>query len=267
MKTILYLLTISSLLGCEVKSSHRIEYSQTMCKLPSQTYILQKAQSLVNDTSNLGKILLPQRLQNLDTALLMVDHFASTKTLEFLAVCKPKEERLPCSQLASLLPPLETANFLLVKMSCQRKNKWQVDWFAQENIINDSSLVDLNNDGLKELIFKDEAVCRGGIKYGFYYIQSLKNDTSTKLYANNTFDKLMMFPFHKHKVVVGDTIVKRVNVNFKDVNQDGIQEIEEVLNYAIYQGGKDHQQAEKLVKRGTRKRVLYLKEGYYKSLN
>lgn len=236
------------------------------CKKPNKKWILAQANQLVQQNHD-TKLMLPHRLKNLDSLILLSGQFSSNQYPEYLALCVPQKSYFPCGGYSPHLPPVETANFLLLKMSCQKEGKWQVDWFAQENMIRDSNLVDLNNDGLKELIFKDEAVCRGGIKYGFYYIQSLKNDTSTILYANNTFDKLMMFPFHKTRVAVGDTIVKRVNVSFKDVNQDGIQEIEEVLEYAIYQGGKTHPQAEKLVTRGTQKKLLYLKEGHYRPLH
>lgn len=99
-------------------------------------------------------------------------------------------------------------------------------WQNKRFYIDPEKYIDANNDGLLEIL-SSSGYTNQGITQGDISLVSLKNDSLTLLYSNSTFDNSgSMFISNTQ---VGDLISKNVNIDFKDINSDGIRELIETV--------------------------------------
>lgn len=203
---------------------------------PSVSDVLEMAKENLENNDN-ASIFDANRLVNLDTAVIFEGHFSTTKQKELIAMCFSKEEYLPCNSINKLPPPFETANYLVMKLTAKR-GRWIPDWIAQENKLTSESIIDIDNDGLSELIFNGEYTCNGGMDYGYYYIMTFKNNDAAIIYQKVSENQLAMWPNPNISLTPENVLIDEIQVTLKDINGDSIMEILENRNVLEYNGGQ-----------------------------
>ncbi|MBN2757097.1 MAG: hypothetical protein JXR51_07970 [Bacteroidales bacterium] len=136
-----------------------------------------------------------------------------------------------------LPPPYETANYLLFKLSFN-KGKWNIDWAVQENKLEQKNIIDIDGDGINEIIFKGNYDCNGGMMYGYYYISKFTNNELVNIYEQEPIDKIAILPNPNLELIENDTLTFELDVDLIDVNNDCVKELLEKKKVIIYKGGE-----------------------------
>ena len=205
------------------------------CTEPNANDILNEVQLLVDNDE---KVLIFNEniLGTLDTIELFPGNF-SGKNREYIGMCYSYEEYYPCMSFPHLSPPYETANYLLLKLSCKR-GKWNIDWAAQENKLEERNIIDIEGDGINEIIFQGDYDCNGGMIYGYYYIAKFLNNELVYLYEKEPIDKIALLPNPNLMLTENDTLIFDLKVDLIDTNNDGVEELIENKRIVVYKGGE-----------------------------
>ena len=237
------------------------KYSGTTCPEPNAKDILSEAKKII-ESETLATVFNPERLKDIDTIEFLSGNFSGEGD-EILAVCYSREEYLPCLSFSHLPAPYETASYFLVKLSCLN-GKWKVDWASQENKIQKEDLIDIDGDGVFELVFHGNYVCNGGMEYGYYYIVTLKENKEEILYRRLPVNQMAILPNPNFHPKVNDTIVLELEVDFEDVDNNGTMELLEKTKRIIYKGGKTEEEVQGKALIEIESNTYFLKNGKYK---
>lgn len=133
-----------------------------------------------------------------------------------------------------VIVPVEAGPYYIEWLVLMYKNPggyWTyANWFRDNQ--NRIDLIDIDNDGIKEIIAENTGMAQGYIDENYWLI-SLKNETEEILYQNESFD-YSAGAFVQDKKI-GDIISKTIEVNYIDLNNDGIKEIIELAATGLFQ--------------------------------
>lgn len=230
------------------------------CDEPIRRNILNEAQLLI-DNGEEALIFDESLLGTIDTIELFQGNFATSKG-EYLAMCYSFEEHYPCMSYSHLSPPYETANYLLMKLSCSN-GKWNIDWAAQENKLEKNNIIDIDGDGISEIIFQGYYDCNGGMVYGYYYIAKFIKNELVYLYEKEPIDQIAVLPNPNLEITEKDTVTLNLNIEFIDVDNDGIKELIEKTTVVVYNGGKTRKEILKKASITNNIDTLYIKNGKF----
>jgi hypothetical protein len=204
-------------------------------ELPTVSEAVKMANDNLNNEKN-NSIFDASKLIGLDTAVFFEGNFSPGKKKEVIAMCFASKMVKPCNTEPISPPPFETSNYLFMKLT-QGRGSWVIDWVAQENPIQAQNIVDIDNDKLSELVFEGSYYCKGGMRFGYYYILTFKNDNAQIIYQKVSENQLATWPNPKVSLYKGAVLIDEIEVRLEDVDNDSVMEILERREVLEYNGG------------------------------
>lgn len=216
------------------------------CTAPEINAMVEKGRAIIAKKGNKDI----WNLRTLTGAVVIHEAAFSTKgKKEYLAVCEGKAGGSAGS-----------ANHLLMKIVCdeEAENGWDVAWSAQGSPIEKKNIVDVNGDGISELILEGGSTWMGECS-DYYQIISLSGNTKKTIYENYPFSRIgcgglaEAMEFQK-----GDTLSAIYGVKFKD------ESLIETVEYQLYNGGHTDEDIDNQSQRVTITKQLQFTNGVYK---
>lgn len=143
----------------------------------------------------------------------------------------------------------------VAKVVCNKK-KWKIKSFMEyEGVdLTEEKLVDVNNDGIQELIDEGLSLYMG-ICSEYYIIQSWQTKTPKILFRNLGTDLLCGGGFEMSASKVGDIISTNYEMTLEDTDGDGMLELVEEKIEGVHVKGNTEEEASANLKKTTSKQV------------
>jgi len=232
------------------------QVTPSLCSPPSKQFI-QDEITRITRTDPSRVIWYPNALRQFEKETVIIKgSFSAKGQQEYLVVLK--------SQFyAGMMSQIDRFD-LLLKISCvpNNSNAWQVDWYNQTKAVSKNNVKDIDGDGIDELIIQGGGI-KLGILRGFYEIISLKGNKDRVLYQNRSLSYGGTGPTIVNYLPRLDTLSIQHQLQFKDVNNDHINEIVEQTEVMVYTEGKAYKTIMKNALKLKQTRVLYLTKGKY----
>ena len=143
----------------------------------------------------------------------------------------------------------------VAKVVCNKK-KWKIKGFMEYGGVDltEEKLVDVNNDGIQELIDEGLSLYMG-ICSEYYIIQSWQTKTPKILFRNLGTDLLCGGGFKMSASKVGDIISTNYEMTLEDTDGDGMLELVEEKIEGVHVKGNTEEEASANLKKTTSKQV------------
>lgn len=187
-------------------------------------------------------------------------HFSSKEKIQQV-VCIPGRMKKTGTGLA-----VNGNSHLLLLVECDSSGGFRTVATATGDAVYSETLIDADGDGYMEIPMVQITEGSDGSKVVSYSLYSFVK--MSKLYEANALDNRSVLEKSGaiKKVKKGDLLYSILQIEYKDVNNDGKLELLEHWIEFRYNGGKTLRQIELMKSLHARTQILYLKEGYYASI-
>lgn len=251
MQQIIYSLFFLILMSCTHNPSQSIGEGQNKaqsyiaCEIPSEEFIFSSIRAIIANGSTTTKNLFSSGISKKPEIL--TTNFTNKNHKDYLVTCKPE-----------FSAPSAHNVVLLLKVNCQGAKKWFIDWHATESVVKKDT-IDINNDGIQEL-WLEGGLTWQGVTTQSYQLLSFKGDSTRVLYTCQ--GSVGLSPFVT-KAQLNDTLSTSCRVTFKDVDKDGVKEIQEHIEYGLYNGGSNYEEITKRIRHVRTKNIWYFINGKF----